>query len=374
MLPTAAIVSFHVDNDGQMSVQNLDLQMHKFFQTKYEAISSLEPVANAFVEKQNQHFVLEKADVSCLKTLPDGFNFVQKEDSNERVAVWLKYSKPGRIYGKSHKSKRIRLFVVLATTETIAEKPVVVVEKQETPVKTAEPVLSFEQQRDASYCKLIAELEQVLKERELRKQQQQKQEQELLFVEPLEHESFMTSEMSVPSTPDNTMQTSSEVETPTTESTFPEWRYSSSDDMSLSSEDYIYEMPAKKRRVRFEDEISSEEEEEISYSSSTEDEEQYFFIGPTDGYVPFEDSQPEVKWFTFSAQPEPTYFKQYAQEEPQFHWETLPYDQSFQDMLAPLLPKTPEEQMDEQDMFYSPWQTTTPLAPCQRQQPFFRDW
>lgn len=204
----SAIISFHVEPSGQVSISDLDLKIHDIFETKEEAISQMRTVVDKFVEKCNKEKGLEKVnDVSDLKNLKDGYNF-SKPDEGNNYSMWVKYSKPGRIYGKSHKSKRIRLFVILDIPIVIPEAPVapeVVPPKTQTKpkIENESQNLSLEEKHYANYGAMIVELQEKLRERQERRHEgeQKKQETVLNADSIVETEKEQEEETEIPLTP-----------------------------------------------------------------------------------------------------------------------------------------------------------------------------
>jgi hypothetical protein len=178
----SAIISFHVDASGTVSVSDLDLKMHALFETKLEAVEQMKDVVNEFVKKCNdekglvvsdESKGLKEGELQLSSKIPDGFHF-SKPEEGEQYAMWVKYSKPGRIYGRTHKAKRIRLFVTIDVPVMIPLAPVappvcdILTDKKSklSPSKgSPDEKQSIEEKRDASYRDMIVELEQKLKER-----------------------------------------------------------------------------------------------------------------------------------------------------------------------------------------------------------------
>lgn len=429
----SAIISFHVDSSATVSVADLDLKIHQLFDTKEEAISQMKVVVDTFADQCNKERGLNKVEnLADLKKVEDGYNFSKAEEGNN-FSMWVKYSKLGRIYGKSHKSKRIRLFVIVETPFFVPEAPVAppVLKKQErTPKKeVSEDDQTIEQKHYANYGAMIVELQEKLKQRQEQKeeQQQHKEDQGQREQEKSEvPETPAPSPISCRSLTDEKERFDQFVEEAVKELSAFDFIENEKDkmveqgwkifmnpmfDQNDLTDEEIYNMPAKRRCISYDE----EDQEEIltesfdssssfslssSFSSSSDD--VYYILAPkapkeeideddSISYSEFFDSdddtemlsssssslssldeydedendqyqEPAVQdplpivqeYYSYAPQREPQYVREYAQVEPTYEGYVnpcnsyLPYDITFEpSMTMPLL--TPEQQMDSYD-------------------------
>lgn len=177
----SVIISYKAGSNVDTLPSNMDFKVHPV--SKAVDFQTLKEVVKLFVDSANTSFSVDEAALKegQLKKLPDGFLFstIQTETV---IEVSQKYSRPGKIYGKTHKSKPIRLFVIVTpSADSVATKEVdeVVTVEEEKPQKVEqtkeenkqEAELTIEEKRDASFRLMLDELSQKIKEREERKQQ-----------------------------------------------------------------------------------------------------------------------------------------------------------------------------------------------------------